>query len=492
MTNAPVPSAKPPRDVALIDDLRALPAETDWVEFKHENTDPEGMGRRVAALSNAARIEGKDTAYMVWGVEDGTHRVVGAAFEPDAARVRGQPLALWLAQNLQPSPAFGFRVVDHPQGRLVLLEIPAAPGAPVCFQNIPYVRIGSATPKLADYPERFQQLIERLRPYRWEMEAARAYASADEVLALLDYPVYFRLLGLPLPDNRTGILERLVADRLIIADVGGQWSITNLGAILLAAKLSAFDPSLARKGVRMVAYGGSNRAAPVTHRHDEDRGYAAAFEVLIETLNAWLPRNEHIGVALREAYPLFPALAVRELLANALIHQDMTVTGAGPQLEVFADRIEITNPGKPLVVADRMIDLPPRSRNEALSSLMRRMGFCEEQGSGLDKVISAAEIFQLPPPLFQPEDGAMRVVLYGPRAFAQMTPSERVRACYFHAVLKFLTGERMKNASLCARLGIASQNASQATQVINKTLAAGLIRPTDPDHPRAGYVPHWA
>jgi len=491
MTASSAP-AKPPRDVALVDDLRALPAETAWVEFKHENADPEGIGKRVAALSNAARVEGQDTAYLIWGVEDGTHRVLGTAFEPDATRVLGQPLALWLAQNLQPSLAFGFRVVAHPGGRLVLLEIPAAPGAPVCFQNIPFIRIGSATPKLTDYPDRFQQLIERLRPYRWEAEVARGYVDADEVLTLLDYPVYFRLTRQPLPDNRAGILEKLAADRLITADVGGRWNITHLGAIVLAARLSAFEPSVARKGVRMVAYAGPNRAAPVTHRHDEDRGYAVAFEALVEVLNAWLPRNEHIGVALREVHPLFPALAIRELLANALIHQDMTVTGAGPQVEVFGDRIEITNPGRPLVAADRMIDLPPRSRNEALSSLMRRMGLCEEQGSGLDKVISAVELFQLPAPLFQADDGAMRVVLYGARTFADMTPDERVRACYFHAVLKFLSGEKMKNATLCARLGIEAQNASQASQVIRKAMADGLIRAADPEHPRAGYVPHWA
>jgi predicted HTH transcriptional regulator len=491
MTKSPAP-LKPPREVTLIDDLRALPAETTWVEFKHENADPEGLGKRISALSNAARIDGQDTAYIVWGVEDVSHRVLGTTFEPDAKKVGNQVFALWLANQLQPSLAFSFRTVVHPQGSLVLLEIPAAPGVPVCFQNIPYIRIGSATPKLTDYPERFQRLIERLRPYRWESEVARAYVSADEVLTLLDYPAYFRLTRQPLPDNRAGILEKLAADRLITADVGGQWNITNLGAIVLAIRLSAFDPSLARRGVRMVAYGGSNRAAPVTHRHDEDRGYAAAFEALIETLNAWLPRNEHIGAALREAHPLFPALAIRELLANALIHQDMTITGAGPQVEVFGDRIEITNPGRPLVAADRMIDLPPRSRNEALSSLMRRMGFCEEQGSGLDKVIAAVELFQLPPPLFKPEDGAMRVVLYGPRTFADMTPDERVRACYFHAVLKFLSGEKMKNSTLCARLGVEARNASQASQVIGKALEAGLIRVADPDHPRAGYVPHWA
>ena len=86
----------------------------------------------------------------------------------------------------------------------------------------------------------------------------------------------------------------------------------------------------------------------------------------------------------------------------------------------------------------------------------------------------------------------MQVVMYGPRTFADMSQDERVRACYFHAVLKALDGERMKNASLCARLGIDPRNAAMATAVINKTLEAGLIRHADPDHPRAGYVPAWA
>jgi predicted HTH transcriptional regulator len=295
-----------------------------------------------------------------------------------------------------------------------------------------------------------------------------------------------------LPDNRIGIFERLESDRLIVHDVGGRWNITNLGAILFANKLGDFEANLARKAVRFVAYSGTNRVAKVTHRHDGQKGYAVGFEGLAGYINDLLPKNEHIGAALREPHPLFPELAIRELVANALIHQDMTVSGAGPQIELFADRIEITNPGNSLVKPERMIDLPPRSRNEALASLMRRMGMCEEQGSGLDKVIASVEVFQLPPPLFRAEENSMQVVLYGPRTFAEMTPDERVRACYFHAVLKFLSGDKMKNASLCVRLGIDPKNASQATGVINKTLAAGLIRVADHDHPRAGYVPHWA
>ena len=480
------------RDIALIDELCAQPDETPWLEFKHNNADPEMIGKRCSALSNAGRIEGRDCAFMVWGIEDGTHKVVGTSFRPDAEKVGGQVLALWLANKLQPSPAFSFRSVEHPEGRVVVLEIPATPGAPVSFQGVPYIRVGSATPKLTDYPERYQKLIEALRPYRWEHGIAHQYASGDEVLAQLDYSQYFRLTKQPLPDNRAGIFDKLEADRLIVRDVGERWNITNLGAILFASQLGDFEASLARKAVRFVAYAGKNRAATVTHRLDGQKGYAVGFEGLVGYINDLLPKNEHIGQALRNAHPLFPELAIRELVANALIHQDMTVTGAGPQIELFEDRIEISNPGAPLVKPERMIDLPPRSRNEALASLMRRMSMCEEQGSGLDKVLEVVELFQLPAPLLRAEDNSMQVVLYGPRSFANMTPEERARACYFHAVLKFLSGEKMKNSTLCNRLGIAPKNAAQATAVINRTLEAGLIRVADPEHPRAGYVPHWA
>jgi ATP-dependent DNA helicase RecG len=480
------------RDIELIDALRANTGELPWLEFKRDNFDPEKIGKRCSALSNAARLEGQDFGYMLWGIDDTSHEVVGTDFDPDTLRVGNHEFQFWLAQRLQPSVAFSFRKADHPEGRVVILEIPAATSAPVNFSNIAYIRIGSATPKLTEYPERYAKLIESLRPYIWEHAIAKQYVSGDEVLDLLDYAQYFRLTRQPLPDNRVGIFERLEADRLIGQDVGKRWNITNLGAILFAIRLDQFDSSLPRKGVRLVVYDGKNRAATVTQRLDGQKGYAAGFLGLVDYINGLIPKNEHIGSALRVSHQLFPELSIRELVVNALIHQDMTVRGAGPQIELFHDRIEITNPGRPLVQADRMIDLPPRSRNEALASLMRRMGFCEEQGSGLDKVIAEVELYQLPPPLFRETENSMQVILYGPRKFADMTPDERVRACYQHAVLRFLGGDRMKNATLCERFGIQSKNASQASVVIRKALKAGLIKVADPDHQRAGYVPSWA
>jgi len=488
MTLDPVMSLE--RTRRLIDDLRARPAETSWIEFKENNANGPLIGKLISALSNAARLADQHFAYVVWGVRDGDHALVGTDFEPAAKREQGQPLEMWLATRLQPAISFRFEEVPHQDMRLILLTIPAASSAPVEFDRTAYLRIGSATPRLSDHPERLRALWARLQPYAWETGLAAQFLTGDEVLARLDYSNYFDLTDQPLPDNRQGIFEKLTADRLIQRDVGDHWNITNLGAILFAKRLSDFGPSVARKAVRFVAYDGPGRAATVTHRQDGVRGYASGFQGLVDFIDGLLPRNEHIGSVFREERPLYPAIAIRELIANALIHQDMTITGAGPLIEMFSDRMEITNPGTPLVSPERFLDSPPRSRNEALASLMRRMRLCEEQGTGIDKVITAVELHQLPPPDFRLEGEAVRVTFFAPRGFAQMSPEERLRACLQHAALKHENGQRMTNTSLRERLGI--EHASQASVIIRQAQDADLIRPADPDHPRSGYVPFWA
>ena len=478
------------RDFVL--DLLENHVEKEWFEVKFNQADPAVIGRLFSALSNSAADTGNPCSYVVWGIDDTTNSIIGTDFVPSEKKVGNQEFSLWLAQRLSPSIRFEFQEGVIDSNRLVLCKVDATTSAPVSFEGTPYIRIGSATPKLADYPDRAAALITRMRPSVWERGIAVHGLLATDATSLFDYPQYFRMLRLPSPDGNVAILERLAADDLVVREIGGRWGITNLGAILFAVDLRGYATGIDRKGVRVVKYGGVNRASTVTHRYDGKRGYASSFEEVIDYVNALLPANEHIGEALRVEERLFPELAIRELIANALIHQDMTISGAGPLIEIFDGRIEISNPGEPLVPTDRMVDLPPRSRNELLASLMRRMRLCEEQGSGLDKVISEVEIFQLPPPLFRAGEASTQVILYGPREFSEMSAEERVRACYQHAVLKFLSGDRMRNSSLCERLGIARRNAAQASGVIRSALDSGAIRPADPEHPRAGYVPGWA
>lgn len=476
----------------LLKELCNLPSETPWLEFKRNNADPHEIGEYIAALSNSAALEGRSSAYMVWGVDDETHEVVGTTFDPDKEKKGNEELESWLVRLLSPRLHFRFYKINYAGKPVVMMEVPRAQGKPTGFSGKEMVRIGSNKKSLKDHSEIERDLWRIFDTTPFEELPAASDLNADDALSLLDYSAYFELLDLPLPTDRDGVLKRLEADNMLYRDDAGKWVVTNLGAILFARELQSFK-GLSRKAVRLIVYKGKGRLNTV--REQEGRkGYASGFEGLIDYLSALLPRNEVIGKALREDVPMYPALAVRELIANALIHQDFAIGGAGPMVEIFDDRLEITNPGEPLVEIERFLDSPPRSRNEALASFMRRVGICEERGSGVDKVVFETEFYQLPPPRWERPDGSLRVVLFSHRELKSMDKQERVHACYLHACLKYVMREQMTNTSLRGRFGIEPKNSAMASRVIRDALEAKVIKPYDPEQSKknARYLPHWA
>ena len=478
----------------LVSELRKLPAETTWVEFKQNASNPEDIGEYLSALSNAAALEGKANAYLVWGIEDHTHAVVGTTFKPATAKGKGsEDLESWLVRLLNPRLHFRFDELTYEGKPVVLLEIPRASGRPVQFLGVEYIRVGSHRQKLKDHPQIERELWRIFESTPFEDLIAIERLDGPAVLALLDYPVYFDLLKQPLPAEREAILARLADDHMIVRNQAGGWNITNLGAMLFAKDLGSFK-SLSRKSVRLIVYSGRQRFNDVSQERMGRKGYASGFEGLIDYVNALVPRNEVITKALRKEVPMYPEVAIRELVANALIHQDFALTGAGPMIEIFADRMEITNPGRPLVNTNRFLDSPPRSRNESLASFMRRIGICEERGSGVDKVVFQTEFYQLPAPVFETTDDSTRSVLFAHKALNDMGREEKVRACYLHACLRYVGRDPMTNASLRERFGIDERNAATASRIIRDALADEVIKPYDPDQGKrhAKYVPFWA
>lgn len=360
------------------------------------------------------------------------------------------------------------------------------------FDGIEYIRVGSNKKKLREFAERERELWRVFDQVPFERQLAAESVAVEQVLKLLDYPAYFDLLDLPLPEGRSGILDALKQDRMIKLSDSGQWQITNLGAVLFAKNLEDFR-HLARKPVRLIIYHGNSRVETV-REWVSNKGYAVGYEELIEHLKTWLPSNEVIGQAFRQELPMYPELALRELVANAMIHQDFSLTGTGTMIELFDTRLEITNPGAPLVDTARFIDSPPQSRNEALASFLRRINICEERGSGVDKVIIQTELFQLPAPLFETFQSHTKATLFAHRAFKEMDKAERIRACYQHAVLKYLNREVMNNSTLRERFGIAEHNKSAISVLLKEAVQAGVIKLYDPLVGARGrrYVPYWA
>lgn len=245
----------------------------------------------------------------------------------------------------------------------------------------------------------------------------------------------------------------------------------------------------------MIIYQGHDRIKTVKEKQGK-KGYAVRFEGLISYINNQLPQNEELEEALRREVRMFPEIAIRKLVANALIHEDFNLAGTGPRIESFSDRIEISNPGNPLIDTLRFIDGPPRYRNEILAGLMRRMNMCEERGSGSDKVINSAEVFQLPAPDFRVAVDHTIAVLFAYKPFEEMDRNGRIRACYQHCCLRYVMSERLTNESLRERFKLPKSKAATISQVIVATVEAKLIRLDDnawtTSKRYARYIPFWA
>ncbi len=476
----------------LIQSLTALPKETEWVEFKHNFADVQEIGEYISALANSAALHRQSYSYLVWGIEDATHQIIGTEFKPRTTKVGNEELENWLARMLEPKIDFGIYEFEIDNKPIVLFEIQPASYIPVRFAGAEYIRIGSYKKRLRDHPEKERALWSLFNELTFEKGIAFSRADEQKVLELIDYPAYFRLTSQPLPDNRAAILFKLESDRLIVNTGQNRYNITNLGAILFATRLNAFE-RLARKSLRVIIYKGINRVETIKEQPG-GKGYAAGFQGAISWINDQLPQNEQIEQALRKEVRMYPDIAIRELVANALIHQDFNISGSGPMVEIFADRMEISNPGIPLIDTLRFIDEPPRSRNEKMASLMRRMRICEERGSGIDKVIFSMETFQLPAPDFRVAGGSTVAILFAPREFSKMDRTERLRACYQHACLMYVSGKRMTNASLRQRLGIKDENYPLASRIIGDTIDAKLIKQHvegSTSKRDARYLPFW-
>jgi len=478
--------------ISLIHELRQEPAETEWLEFKVNNGNPDEIGEYVSALANSAALGERASGYLIWGIDDRTHEVVETTFSPSKAKIGNEELENWLLRSLEPQVQFGFFPVIVDGKPLVLLEVERASHAPVQFRGVEYIRVGSYKKKLKDYPEKEKQLWHVFDSTRFEDHVAQSHVSDSDVLQLLDYPAYFSLLKEPLPENRSGIMNALVSDRLVCSCDAGGWDITNLGALLLARRLSDFG-TLQRRQVRVVRYQGTTRTDAL-QEPIFTTGYASGFATLLSRIEELLPVHEEIHGGLRGVESPFPAIAVRELVANALIHQDLLVGGTSPMVEIFSNRVEITNPGKPLVDIARLLDSPPRSRNERLASLTRRMGICEERGSGWDKVATQVEQHRLPAPLVEIGEEWTRVTMFDLIPLVKMSSDDRMRAVYLHACLQHANRQYVTNKSVRERFGIEPRNSATASRLIREAVKLKRIAPYDTNAaPKLmRYVPIWA
>lgn len=472
-------------DYAHLERWLAAAVETEGLEFKAaRNTfNKAEVARYTAAIGN------EGGGWLVLGVSNEVPRkVVGTqAFCDDSSQ---NQLKQHIYDKLK--VAVDVHVINHSEGKVVAIRIPSRPaGDAIDYEGKYLMRIGESVQAMP--PDRLRQIFNENKP-DWIEQPAREGCSSADVVNLLDTAAYFDLRGEPYPTSRDAVLERFCSDGLIRQN-SGEWVITNLAAITLAKRLAAFSEDLAARAPRFIHYDGVGKTR-TKNEIDGVKGYAVGFEGLVKAVYDAAPGNSFDESLIREERKMFPLQSLRELVANALVHQDFAVTGLSVRVELYDDRVAVTSPGEPILDRLRLIN-EDRARNEKLAELFRRLGLAERKGSGLDKVIDLVERHQLPGPAFEATPTRFVVTLFARRGFAEMERNERVWACFQHACLLWTHGRTMTNRSLRNRFGLEETGASSTamSKVLRDTATEGLIVRDDDSSAassKANYRPFWA
>lgn len=481
----------------LVNELRCRNDEAPWIEFKHNNYNPDMIAEDISALANSATLYDKNCAYMLWGIDDKTHKIVGTDSDLQSLKKGNQELENWLRSLLSSNAEFEFHKVKMHNDEMNLVDVGVliihkAMNHTVTFQKIEFIRVGSYTKKLKDHPSIEMKLWDKLRSSDFEKQYTKENLSLNDALQYLNCTAYFDLKGIPVPSDNEGIGHYMLEEEVILQQDNGLYAITNMGAILFAKKLSDFE-RVARKAVRVVQYKGKNKML-MLKEDIGNKGYVIGFEGLIKFIEAVIPSEEKIEGALRTKKSAYPSIAIREVIANALIHQDFSISGTGPTIEIFENRIEVTNSGFPLVDIKRIVDNPPKSRNEKLASLMRKLRMCEELGTGWDKIVTACELMQLPAPKIELYEDSTKVIIYSEMSFSNLTMEEKLWSCYMHSCIKYIESEYLTNSSLRERFALPESSSGSISRLIKEAVAKKYIKPLDPDTaPRyMKYIPIWA
>ncbi len=461
--------------------------ELDWkIDL---STDKSRLAAHLCAFGNYA-----GGGYLILGVSnDGVLEGVNAG---DVERMVGQ-LANLGRDAVEPQLQIDHACEQIDGIGLLFVRIPESSVKPVHRRGRPiddtFIRSGGTT-RGASRQEIGTMMIHSRTP-RWEDLHASLLYTDDELTAALTVTSICEMLGQPEPASDEELLAWMAGESFIERHSSGGGYITNLGAITAARRLALF-PDLSRKAARVILYQGLNKANP--RQETEGKfGYALSFQQLVKFVGSLLPQSEVIEKALRQSRTIYPEIALRELIANALIHQDFTISGTGPLIEIFDDRIDISNPGTllPSKRVERLIGTQPESRNEKLARAFRRYRICEERGSGLLKAGLEIELYGLPPIQFSQGPNFFKVTLYAPRTFAQMSAPERLNACYQHAVLRYYSSSAMTNKSLRERLKMPEKQRSMVSVLIQEAVDLGLITSANPENKSkkfAEYIPAWA
>lgn len=479
--------------------------ESEIVEYKTNFDDGNKIGEYISALGNSALIDSNLCAYMIWGVKDSSKEIIGTKFDPYVSKARFDPkngkkpnnnipLITFLENHLDPAINLNWYEVSISNKRMVCLTIDVEKVMqPIKFRNESYIRSGTSVKKLSMFPEKERRLWRSFESCKFELEFAKTNLHFNEIEKFLDIEYYQKHLK---KENITEseLINSLIKDNIIVSlDKQNFFNITNLGAYTFAKNIEDF-PQLAKRTLRITKYKGNKKIDNAIFDRKGNVGIIVAFDNIIKNIMRFIPSVENYKNGIRVDEPQFPLIVVRELLANALAHQDFSIQGMRPMVEIYDNRIVIENPGVPLIDNLRFLDHPPISRNTELANLLEKFKVVELRGTGIDKVVDSLQTAGLPSlEISIKESNATQIILRSKKEFDELTPTEVNEKIYWSACLSYVNDERISNSSIRNIFSLNKNQNSKISRAISRAVEANLIKPYDKNAGRKNvtYIPFW-
>ena len=381
--------------VALVDRLRALPTETEWLEFKRNNADPQEVGEYLSALANEASLGNQPRGYLVFGIDDTTHAVVGTRFDPYAAKAKGnQDLLPWLAALLDPNPGVEASIVEHPDGRVAMLAVGPARDRPVLFSGRAYCRAGTSKTELTKHPEKERALWTRGSDWSAELCVGASLDDLDpEAIRKAREQFVVKHPGQAAAMNRWD--DRTFLNK---ARVLKQGAVTNTALLLLGRPEAAtlLAPAVAK--LSWILKDAENRELDYEHIGPP---FLLAGDRLLKRLRNLIVRALPSGTLFPQEIAQYDPWVLREALHNAIAHQDYRRHGRITVVE-FPDRVLLTNVGHflPGDVETVIRQDAPQAiyRNPFLADAMVELNLIDTQGGGIKRMFETQRRRSFPLP----------------------------------------------------------------------------------------------
>jgi ATP-dependent DNA helicase RecG len=394
----------------ILDELRALPKETEWIEFKVNYVNQEEIGGHISALSNSACLHEKQHAYLVFGIENATHRIMGTKFKPKHYKVGNEELENWLARMLKPRIDFRVYEFSYDNKPIAFFEIDPTQHTPVKFQDSAYMRVGSYTKKLSDFPEKERKIWKKDVAYDWSAQVCPEATIDDlEPKAISKAKEEYKQKN---PQKTREVDEWEDLTFLNKAKVTKQGQITRAAIILLGREESEhfISPSVAK--ITWVLKDAHNIEKDYEH-------FGPPFILNAEQVFGKIRNLKYRYLPDESLFPIeinqYDAWVIREALHNCIAHQDYELRGKINIVEA-PDELIFDNVGhfipRDVETVIRQDSPPEVYRNRFLADAMVNLNMIDTIGGGIRKMfeIQRKRFFPLPNyDLTQPEKVIVKI-----------------------------------------------------------------------------------